>query len=102
MIIIQLSYKVDLQVLDGYLSAHRAFLDTLYQQGILIASGPLVPRTGGIIIAAGDDISALKVIFNQDPYAIAGVADYHFMCFNPVKYCKELQGLIERTQESAC
>ena len=59
MFIVQLTYKVPLQEVDKLLSAHRDFLDSYYKKGLLIASGPLKPRTGGIIISSSNYITTL-------------------------------------------
>ena len=75
MFIIQISYKQPLAEIDKYLQAHREFLDYYYKQGLLIASGPMKPRTGGIIIAAMNDKAALEAILQKDPYQLADLAE---------------------------
>jgi uncharacterized protein YciI len=102
MIIIQLTYKAPLQEVDKYLSAHREFLDYYYKQGLLLASGPMKPRTGGIIIATTKNLSALQTIFEQDPYYLADIADYSFIEFTPVKHIEALSSLIQKTEGNLC
>jgi uncharacterized protein YciI len=102
MIIIQMHYKTSLPEVDKYLQAHREFLDYYYKQGILIASGPMKPRTGGIIIAASNDRKALEAIFKKDPYYLAEIAEYQFIEFTPVKHCAELSSLIRKTEGELC
>jgi len=102
MIIIQLTYKAKLTEVDKYLQAHREFLDYHYKQGLLVASGPLKPRTGGIIIAATTDKAALEDIFKQDPYYLAEIADYQFLEFTPVKHCTELSAMIQKMEGKLC
>lgn len=102
MFIILLTYKVPLSEVDKYLYAHREFLDYYYKQGVLIASGPLKPRTGGVILAAMNDKAALQNLFKQDPYALAEIADYQFIEFTPVKHCEELKELILKTEGKLC
>lgn len=102
MFLIQLSYKVPLAEADKYVQAHREFLDYYYKQGLLILSGPLKPRTGGIIIAATTDKEYLLSIFKQDPYILADIADYQFIEFTPVKHCDELKTLIQNTEGNLC
>jgi uncharacterized protein YciI len=94
MIIIQLTYIAPISEVDKYLQAHREFLDYYYKQGLLLVSGPMTPRTGGIIIAASNDKAYLESIFQQDPYYLAEIAEYHFIGFTPVKYRDELKELI--------
>jgi uncharacterized protein YciI len=74
-------YLKPLEEVDQYLDAHRAFLKTLYEQGITICSGPQIPRTGGFILMnAGSKAEALEIMKN-DPYVINGVAEYSVIEF---------------------
>ena|SRR3990167_5714250 len=102
MFIVQLTYKVPLQEVDKLLSAHRDFLDSYYKKGLLIASGPLKPRTGGIIIAASNDRTTVEAIFSQDPYFLADIAEYNFIEFTPVKHCNELKEIILKAEGKLC
>ncbi len=96
MIVVQLTYLVSNNEVDKYLNAHREFLDYYYKQGLLIASGPMKPRTGGIIIAATTDKAYLESIFKQDPFHLAEIASYEFIEFTPVKHCEELKDRIQK------
>lgn len=102
MFIIQLRYKTPLSEVNKYLSAHREFLDYHYKQGLLIASGPMNPKTGGIIIAASTDKAALEAIFAQDPFNLAEIADYQFTEFTPIKHCDALKDIIQKTEGKLC
>ena len=102
MFIIQLTYKTPLSEVNKYLSAHREFLDYYYKQGLLIASGPMNPKTGGIIIAASKDKAALEAILAQDPFSLAEIADYQFIEFTPIKHCDALKEIIQKTEGKLC
>ena len=102
MFIVQLKYKAPLTEVNQYLSAHREFLDYYYKQGLLIASGPMSPRTGGIIIATGKDKTAIEAIFQKDPFYLAEIADYQFIEFSPIKHCDALKNIIEHTEGKLC
>lgn len=102
MFIIQLTYLVPTTEVDKYLQAHREFLDYYYKQGLLLASGPLKPRTGGIILACTNDKSYLESIFKQDPYYLAEIAQYQFIEFTPVKHRDEIKELIQKTEGKLC
>lgn len=102
MFIVQLTYKTPLSEVDKYLQAHRQFLDYHYKQGLLVASGPMKPRTGGIIIAATNDRAHLEAVLQQDPYHLAEIADYQIIEFTPVKHCEELTAVIQRTEGKLC
>ena len=67
--------------------AHRAYLASLKEQGILIASGPLDPRNGGaLLLRVPDDAvdSTLDSVRDNDPYTKANVAQYELLPWNPV------------------
>lgn len=98
MIIIQLTYKASIAEIDHYLTAHREFLEYYYKQNLLVASGPLNPRTGGIIIAASKDKEYVESIFKKDPFYQAELAEYQFLSFTPVKHCEALKGLIQASE----
>ncbi|MFJ1268501.1 YciI family protein [Legionella lytica] len=102
MFVVQLTYLVPTQEVDKYLSAHREFLDYYYKQGLLVASGPMKPRTGGIIIAAINDRAYVESIFKQDPYYLAEIASYEFIEFTPVMHRDELKELIQKMEGKLC
>ncbi len=102
MFIVQLTYKTSISEVDKYLQAHREFLDYYYKQGLLLASGPMKPRTGGIIIASTTDRKHLESILQKDPYFLAEITDYQLIEFTPVKHCEELNEIIDKTEGKLC
>ena len=102
MIIVHLSYIAPLSEVDKYLQAHREFLDYYYKQGLLLASGPTIPRTGGIIIALTQDKASVETIFKSDPYYLADIAKYEFIVFTPVKHREEIKDLIRSSEGQVC
>lgn len=102
MIIVHLTYIAPLNEVDKYLQAHREFLDYYYKQGLLLASGPTKPRTGGIIIALTQNLSSLETIFKSDPYYLADIARYEFIAFTPVKHREEIKDLIYVSEGPVC
>lgn len=102
MIIVHLTYIAPLIEVDKYLQAHREFLDYYYKQGLLLASGPIKPRVGGIIIALTQDMQALETIFKSDPYYLADIAKYEFIAFTPVKHRDEIKDLISASEGQIC
>jgi len=102
MFVVQLTYLVPNSEVDKYLQAHREFLDYHYKQGLLVVSGPMKPRTGGIIIAATKDRAYLESVFKQDPYYLAEIAEYQFIEFTPVKHREELNDLIQKMEGKSC
>ncbi|WP_298624906.1 YciI family protein [uncultured Legionella sp.] len=102
MFIVQLTFITPISEVDKYLRVHREFLDYHYKQGLLIASGPMKPRTGGIIIAATNDREHLESVFKEDPYYLAEIAEYQFIEFTPVMHRDELKELIQKTEGKLC
>ncbi|MCX7117900.1 MAG: YciI family protein [Legionellales bacterium] len=102
MFIVQLRYQVGLSDVDKYLQAHREFLDYHYKQGLFLVSGPMKPRTGGILVALTTDRAYLESVLHEDPYHLADIATYELIEFTPVSHCDELKELIQRTEGKLC
>ncbi|MDO8955097.1 MAG: YciI family protein [Gammaproteobacteria bacterium] len=83
MFIISLHYLQPMTEVEKHLDAHRTFLDDCYKQHYFIASGPKVPRTGGIILARIKDRASLEALIELDPFKIHGVASYEIIEFMP-------------------
>lgn len=85
-----LRYRKDLEDVLLHVEAHRAYLKDLKTQGLLLASGPLVPRSGGALLLrlptgpTGDVQQQLDAIRDNDPFVKAGVAQYELMPWEPV------------------
>jgi uncharacterized protein YciI len=84
--LVDINYLVPIEQLADIVPVHRAFLQTGYDQGILLLSGPREPRTGGIVIARAETQADLESFFRQDPYAIQKVATHSLIEFNPVLF----------------
>jgi uncharacterized protein YciI len=93
MFAIILTYTVDLTEVDAARPAHLAWLDQQFADGVFIAAGPQVPRTGGLIIAGNLDRARLQELLDQDPYHTTGVATYNVIEFNPVRTIEALDHL---------
>lgn len=93
MVVIELTYTKPLEEVERFLEAHRAFLQTCYDQKLLVASGPQNPRVGGVVIALGNKESALQIM-EEDPFYKQGIAVYRFIEFEPVKRCAEIDALL--------
>ncbi len=80
-------YRRPLPEIEAATEAHRAYLRTLQEQGILLASGPLDPRTGGMFLLRVQDanpLADLDTIRNNDPFFKAGLATYEPLVWNVV------------------
>jgi uncharacterized protein YciI len=81
-----LRYRRPLEQVLTVSDAHRAYLLGLKERGILLASGPLDPRNGGLLVLRvpnDDAITALDRIRDEDPYTKAGMAQYELLPWAP-------------------
>jgi uncharacterized protein YciI len=85
MFVVLIRYLKPLPEIEKVTDAHRSFLDRYYQSGHLLASGPQVPRSGGVILAKASGREELVKIFAEDPFVKQGLAEYQFIEFVPVK-----------------
>lgn len=95
MFLVILRYKKPLAVVDEHLSGHRAFVDECYRNEILITSGPLIPRIGGVLISLLKDRAQVEAILKQDPFYIHQVADYEVLEFNPTRHHSDFERFID-------
>ena len=79
-------YRKPLEEVVVHQDAHRAYLRGLKENGLLIASGPMDPRFGGLLLLriADGDTKALDGIRDNDPFFTSGVAQYELIGWNPV------------------
>jgi uncharacterized protein YciI len=89
--IIELTYTVPAEHLGEDVGEHRLFLQSGYERGWLLFSGPQAPKTGGMVVARAPSLEALREYFQDDPFQKKGLATYRFIEFDPVK----LQGFME-------
>lgn len=74
--VIDLHYISTLDEIEPALDAHVAFLEQNYASGNFVASGPKVPRTGGVIIATAKSRAELDDILEADPFKQQRLAEY--------------------------
>lgn len=82
-----LRYRRPLTEIEAITEAHRAYLRGLKEQGLLLASGPLDPRTGGMFLLRVQDanpLADLDAVRNGDPFYQAGLATYEPLVWNVV------------------
>jgi uncharacterized protein YciI len=84
--IIIIHYIESVERINEIRPRHREFLDKGYNDGIVLYSGPQVPRTGGLIAARGKTEEEVKAFFRNDPYQKEKAAEYQFIEFEPVHY----------------
>ncbi len=75
-------YRRPIEEVLSHHEAHRAYLQRLKKEGVLVASGPLAPRFGGaLLLRVPDDTAqeAMDSVRDHDPYWQAGVAQYELL-----------------------
>ncbi|MCX4722662.1 YciI family protein [Streptomyces sp. NBC_01020] len=85
MFVLELTYTGPIERVDELLGEHVAWLDAAYAAGVFIASGRKNPRDGGIILAAGEDRTAMEKLTATDPFMTAGVCTYRITEFIATK-----------------
>ena len=89
-------YRAPIEVIEAATETHRAYLRELKAAGTLVVSGPMVPRTGGVLLLrVSDDNSAaaLDAVRDGDPFWKQGLANYELLPWNPVIGREGLDGL---------
>lgn len=88
-----LRYRRPLEEIAKTTEDHRAYLRELKKQGILIASGPFDPRTGGALllrIKDSDVQAALDRIRDDDPFTHQKLVQYELLPWNVVVGAEDL------------
>ncbi|RKF15781.1 GTP cyclohydrolase [Alginatibacterium sediminis] len=93
MFIISITYKTDLSIVEKHMDAHIAYLESFYASGKFVASGRKVPRTGGIILLNAISANEAEIIYKQDPFFIADVADFEVIEFVPTMTSQDFEQL---------
>jgi uncharacterized protein YciI len=79
-------YRRALEEVLVHQDAHRAYLRSLKEKGVLLASGPCTPRFGGLLLlrVGDDDFQALDAVRDGDPFIQNAVAQYELLGWAPV------------------
>jgi uncharacterized protein YciI len=81
---VEITYLFPEDIITQTTPEHRAFLKAGYDCGLLLLSGPMVPRVGGIVVARAETLEAVQAFFRSDPYQLKDLASYRYVEFNPV------------------
>lgn len=80
-------YRLPFEQVAPTVDEHRAYLRELKAAGTLIASGPLDPRTGGMLLLRVPDensAAALDKVRDNDPFTKMSLAQYELLPWLPV------------------
>jgi uncharacterized protein YciI len=81
--LVEITYTAPWSQIEPVVALHRAYLEQGYSAGWLLFSGPMEPRTGGIIIARAAKMEILLAFFASDPFQVQRVAEYRYVEFTP-------------------
>ena len=81
-------YVKPIEEIDRVLPAHREFLDRHYKSGLFIVSGPLNPRTGGVILTTDVPREQIDAVLAEDPFLTEGISAYEIIEFNATKHAE--------------
>ena len=83
MFVLLLTYTKPLAEVDALMREHVAWLEQQYDAGRFIVSGRRIPRSGGVILARGDDREEIEALAATDPFVSGGVATCEVIQFRP-------------------
>jgi uncharacterized protein YciI len=94
MYVVSLTYKVAQDIVDYHLEAHVAWLQDAFDQGVFLAAGRKVPRTGGLLLSKADR-ETLDASLGKDPFYINGVAEFEVMEFAANRVAPGFENLLD-------
>jgi uncharacterized protein YciI len=92
--LVDIQYRIPAESMGEITAQHRAFLQEGYKRGMLLYSGPKLPKTGGLVLARVASLEELESFFANDPYHLKGVADHIYTEFDPVFFQPFLKGWV--------
>jgi uncharacterized protein YciI len=78
-----LRYLVPLERIEQSVDRHRQYLRELKAQRKLVASGPLVPRTGGALLLRIADEAELARLLDGDPFTQEKLVEHTIVRWAP-------------------
>ncbi len=94
MYVVSLTYRVPQDIVDFHNDAHIAWLQKAFDDGVFIAAGRKVPRTGGMLLSRSDR-PTLDECLQQDPFYTNGVADFDVVEFHAARVAPGFENLLD-------
>lgn len=94
MIVVTLTYKKPLDIVDLFLNEHVLFLENYYEQKKFLMSGRRENRVGGVILVLTNSVQEAQDIMKNDPFYIHDIAHYDFLLFEASKCLDEIRELM--------
>lgn len=93
--VVILRYLVPIETIIAQRPEHVIFLDKYYAKGIFHASGPQIPRYGGMILAKASSREELNKILKEDPFYQYKSAEYQVIEFTVNKHSDAFGDFLE-------
>ncbi|MBB3003990.1 uncharacterized protein YciI [Paraburkholderia tropica] len=81
--IVELTYVRPLDEVMAQLDGHKQWLVSNVREGNVLVAGPLVSKTGGIVVATATSEEELHAMMAQDSFVKEAVAEYRVLAFEP-------------------
>jgi uncharacterized protein YciI len=94
MYVVSLTYRVPQEIVDFHNDAHIAWLQKAFDDGIFIAAGRKIPRTGGLLLSQAER-EILDASLAQDPFYTNGVADFEVLEFHAGRVAPGFENLLD-------
>lgn len=94
MYVVSLTYRVPQDIVDFHNDAHISWLQQAFDDGVFIAAGRKIPRTGGLLLSQADR-ATLDAALARDPFYVNGVADFEVMEFHAGRVAPGFENLLD-------
>jgi NADP-dependent 3-hydroxy acid dehydrogenase YdfG/uncharacterized protein YciI len=81
--IVIVDHTAPADAIEAHVEKYRAYLQSLREQGMLVASGPFVPRTGGAFVLRVQTEEEARDILKSEPYRLHGIARHEVRFWTP-------------------
>ncbi|WP_433433371.1 YciI family protein [Nonomuraea sp. CA-141351] len=90
-------YTAPIDQVTPHVPGHVAYLERWHADGTFLLSGQTVPDSiGGVILAVGPREHVEKAAA-EDPFAVAGVAEYEIVTVDPGRVRDDLRALLPKS-----
>ena len=95
MFIVTSRYTASPEAIAAALPDHRVWVADLYERGVFVLSGRLVPFVGGFMLARDVTRPELEAILGADPFRLAGLLEHAIVEVHPTQWAPALAVLSE-------
>jgi uncharacterized protein len=83
--VVQYTYRAEPEAIEAIRPSHRSWFKELFEQGILLASGPMVDNPQALLIFNSESVEELSNLLDHDPFDLAGLIETRtIQAWNPV------------------